>query len=50
MNIKKCKMKEYSFDVHAYKLNKDLYMIEEVKTNIPYIKKNNPLYYVGVKC
>ena len=37
-------------DIHAYELNEDIYMIDEVKTNNPYSKKNNPIYNVGVKC
>ena len=40
----------FSFDNnHAYKLNGDVYMIKEVKINTPWSKKNNMLYYVGVK-
>ena len=35
-------------DIHACKLNEDVYKIEEVKTTIPKSKTNNQLYYVGV--
>ena len=50
-----CLSKLYGFlrhchDIHAYESNEDVYMIEELKTNIPYSKANNPPYHVGVKC
>ena len=33
-----------SCNIHTYKLSEDVYMTEEVKTNIPQSKTNNPLY------
>ena len=41
-------IKMYSFilhscDINGYGLNEDLYVIEEVRTNIPYSKTNYPL-------
>ena len=40
----------HSCDIHAYKLNEDVYMIEKVKTNLPQSKTNNPPYYICIEC
>ena len=40
----------HSCDINEYNLNEVVYIFEEVRTNIPESKTNNPLWYVDVKC